>query len=150
MLLDNVQLGSNANWASSRLLVHLVRSENHLHGRVGEKLLRCVLSENKVPRSARVARETGFHERLIARLAVLEMTEPPASRRGVLFRILDHELNVRGRPGNERFFDTKSTSDAVGTEVSGMLGFTVLRMLDIKVDYREGLVDFKFDAKRWQ
>jgi hypothetical protein len=47
-------------------------------------------------------------------------------------------------------FDTKSISDAVGTEVSGMLGFTVLRMLDIKVDYRDGLVDFKFDAKRWQ
>ena len=47
-------------------------------------------------------------------------------------------------------FDTKGISDAIGTEISGMLGFTVLRMLDVKVDYRDGLVDFNFDPKRWQ
>jgi tetratricopeptide (TPR) repeat protein len=46
-------------------------------------------------------------------------------------------------------FDTKPQSDAVGTEISGTLGFTVLRMLDMKVDYRDGLVSFTFDAKRW-
>lgn len=39
-------------------------------------------------------------------------------------------------------FDTKGVSDATGTEVSGMLGFTMLRMLEIKIDYRDGLVDF--------
>jgi tetratricopeptide (TPR) repeat protein len=46
-------------------------------------------------------------------------------------------------------FDTKPLSDDVGTEVSGFLGFVMLRMLDIKIDYRDGLVDFHYDAKRF-
>jgi len=46
-------------------------------------------------------------------------------------------------------FDTKSLSDGVGTEVSGFLGFVMLRFLDIKIDYRDALVDFQYDAKRW-
>lgn len=46
-------------------------------------------------------------------------------------------------------FDTKPISDSVGTEVSGFLGFTTLRFLDIKIDYRDALVDFEYDSKRW-
>jgi tetratricopeptide (TPR) repeat protein len=46
-------------------------------------------------------------------------------------------------------FDTKPLSDDVGTEVSGFLGFVLLRFLDIKIDYRDDLVDFQYDAKRW-
>ena len=46
-------------------------------------------------------------------------------------------------------FDTTSISDSVGTEVSGFLGFTTLRVLDVKIDYRDALIDFKYDAKRW-
>ena len=46
-------------------------------------------------------------------------------------------------------FDTKAISDDIGTEVSGFLGFTTLRFLDIKIDYRDGLVDFQYDPKRW-
>src|SRR5712691_289626 len=46
-------------------------------------------------------------------------------------------------------FDTKNISDSVGTEISGFLGFTILRFLDIKIDYRDALVDFQYDAKRW-
>lgn len=46
-------------------------------------------------------------------------------------------------------FDLTSLSDSVGTEVSGFLGFTTLRLLDVKIDYRDGLIDFKYDAKRW-
>src|SRR5262249_32319394 len=34
--------------------------------------------------------------------AVLEVAEPPATRRRVLFRVLDHELNVLDGPGNGR------------------------------------------------
>jgi tetratricopeptide (TPR) repeat protein len=45
--------------------------------------------------------------------------------------------------------DTKPISDNLGTEVSGFLGFTTLRMLDIKIDYRDALVDFTYDAKRF-
>jgi predicted aspartyl protease len=44
-------------------------------------------------------------------------------------------------------FDTKRLSDEIGTEISGFLGFTTLGLLDIKIDYRDALVDFKYDAK---
>ena len=45
--------------------------------------------------------------------------------------------------------DMKGISDSTGTEVSGTLGFTMLRMLDIKIDYRDGLVHFDYDWKRY-
>jgi predicted aspartyl protease len=47
-------------------------------------------------------------------------------------------------------FDTTSISDNNGTEVSGFLGFVTLRFLDIKIDYRDGLVDFHYDPKGLQ
>jgi predicted aspartyl protease len=46
-------------------------------------------------------------------------------------------------------FDTKSISDAVGTEVSGFLGFAMLRMLRVRIDYRDGLIDFEYDRNRF-
>jgi tetratricopeptide (TPR) repeat protein len=46
-------------------------------------------------------------------------------------------------------FDLSHISDDMGTEISGTLGFVVLRLLDIKIDYRDGLVDFSYDPKRW-
>jgi tetratricopeptide (TPR) repeat protein len=46
-------------------------------------------------------------------------------------------------------FDLTSLSNNVGTEVSGLLGFAMLRLLEIKIDYRDGLVDFSYDPKRW-
>ena len=46
-------------------------------------------------------------------------------------------------------FDLTPISDSIGTEVSGFLGFTTLRLLDVKIDYRDALIDFKYDAKRW-
>ncbi len=42
-------------------------------------------------------------------------------------------------------FDLSSASKQTGTEVSGILGFAMLRILDIKIDYRDGLVDFYYD-----
>jgi hypothetical protein len=39
-------------------------------------------------------------------------------------------------------FSMDGPSKAWGTEVSGTLGFRMLRLLDIKIDYRDGLVDF--------
>lgn len=44
-------------------------------------------------------------------------------------------------------FDTTSLSDDEGTEISGFLGFRLLRMLDVKIDYRDALVDFTFDSE---
>ena len=46
-------------------------------------------------------------------------------------------------------FDMTSMSNGAGTDVSGLLGFAMLRLLDIKIDYRDGLVDFTYDPKRW-
>jgi len=46
-------------------------------------------------------------------------------------------------------FDTASISESNGTEVSGFLGFALLHMLDIKIDYRDALVDFDYDPKRF-
>jgi predicted aspartyl protease len=35
-------------------------------------------------------------------------------------------------------------SQSVGTEISGMLGYRLLSMLEIKIDYRDGLIDFVY------
>ena len=34
-----------------------------------------------------------------------------------------------------------------GTEVSGFLGFQLLQLLEVKLDYRDGLVDFEYSHK---
>jgi predicted aspartyl protease len=41
-------------------------------------------------------------------------------------------------------FGMDNISNSVGTELSGILGFRMLVMLDIKIDYRDGLVDFSY------
>jgi tetratricopeptide (TPR) repeat protein len=45
-------------------------------------------------------------------------------------------------------FDLSAASRQTGTEVAGILGFRMLRILQIKIDYRDGLVDFLFDPHR--
>ncbi|MGH9529348.1 MAG: aspartyl protease family protein [Terriglobales bacterium] len=42
-------------------------------------------------------------------------------------------------------FDLTSTSESAGMEVSGILGFAMLRLLDVKIDYRDALVDLYHD-----
>jgi predicted aspartyl protease len=44
--------------------------------------------------------------------------------------------------------DLTNISDAIGTEASGILGFAMLHFLDIKIDYRDGLIDFSYNPKR--
>ncbi len=44
-------------------------------------------------------------------------------------------------------FDLSTVCKQTGTEVSGILGFAMLRILQIKIDYRDGLVDFIYDPK---
>ena len=46
-------------------------------------------------------------------------------------------------------FDMTHMSDDVGTEVSGSLGFVMLYLLEIKIDYRDHLVDFTYDPNRF-
>ncbi|HTG27002.1 MAG TPA: retropepsin-like aspartic protease [Methylomirabilota bacterium] len=45
--------------------------------------------------------------------------------------------------------DMSNMSNGAHTEVSGIYGFEMLQMLEIKIDYRDGLVAFKFDSKRF-
>lgn len=47
-------------------------------------------------------------------------------------------------------FDTTSISNSTGTEISGFLGFTTLRLLEIKIDYRDALISFTYDPKKWR
>jgi len=44
--------------------------------------------------------------------------------------------------------DLSTVSRQIGTEVSGFLGFAMLRLLEVELDYRDGLVDFKYDPTR--
>jgi hypothetical protein len=44
--------------------------------------------------------------------------------------------------------DLSTISRHTGTEVSGFLGFAMLKQLEVELDYRDGLVDFKYDPKR--
>jgi hypothetical protein len=46
-------------------------------------------------------------------------------------------------------FDLTKISNGAGTEVSGVLGFAMLELLDMKVDYRDGLVDFTYAGERF-
>jgi hypothetical protein len=48
------------------------------------------------------------------------------------------------RQTNQRIvtIDLSALCRHTGTEVSGILGFNLLRLLEIKIDYRDGLVDF--------
>ena len=43
--------------------------------------------------------------------------------------------------------DLSNMSRYMGTEISGFLGFATLRILDVKLDYRDGLVDITYDPK---
>jgi tetratricopeptide (TPR) repeat protein len=45
--------------------------------------------------------------------------------------------------------DLKRLSDDAGFEVSGIIGFTTLRFLDIKIDYRDGLVYMEYKGPQW-
>jgi len=46
-------------------------------------------------------------------------------------------------------FDTTSTSNSAGVEISGFLGFAMLYQMDLKIDYRDGLVDFGYNPNRF-
>ena len=56
--------------------------------------------------------------------------------------------NLRQENQDMISFNMTSISDAVGTEISGALGFGTLNLLDIKIDYRDGLVNLSYDPNR--
>ncbi|HEY0702962.1 MAG TPA: aspartyl protease family protein [Candidatus Acidoferrales bacterium] len=55
--------------------------------------------------------------------------------------------NIRQEGQNLITIDMSRISDSFGTEISGLLGLQVLYLTRIKIDYRDGLVDFKPSAQ---
>jgi len=49
---------------------------------------------------------------------------------------------------NVMAFDLSDQSQNAGIEISGIIGFSLLYLLDVKIDYREGLVSFAYDPHR--
>lgn len=49
---------------------------------------------------------------------------------------------------NVTAFDLSDQSQNDGIEISGIIGFSLLYLLDIKIDYRDGLVSFSYDPHR--
>jgi tetratricopeptide (TPR) repeat protein len=45
-------------------------------------------------------------------------------------------------------FDTSPLSRSEETEISGIIGFPTLRLIQMKIDYRDGLVLFNYDSNR--
>jgi clan AA aspartic protease (TIGR02281 family) len=45
-------------------------------------------------------------------------------------------------------FDTPAVSKSIGIDVSGFIGFTALGKTTMKIDYRDGLVSFTYEADR--
>lgn len=58
--------------------------------------------------------------------------------------------NLRQENQDMTAFDMSRISENDGTEVSGFLGFALLRFLDIKIDYRDALVDFSYNPDRYK
>ena len=54
----------------------------------------------------------------------------------------------RQKNQNAVSFDFSNLNKKTGTEVSGVLGFATWKIMEVKIDYRDGLVDFLYDPAR--
>src|SRR5579871_1736411 len=63
--------------------------------------------------------KAGVHQRGVARLAILKVAKPPPARRRVPFRVLDHELNIHGGPGDEGLSSREWTGEDVIVHLRG-------------------------------
>jgi tetratricopeptide (TPR) repeat protein len=55
--------------------------------------------------------------------------------------------NIKQQREDLTTIDLTHISDNFGTEISGILGFQMLWMLEMKIDYRDGLVNFTVDPR---
>ena len=56
--------------------------------------------------------------------------------------------NVRQPNEDIATFDISGVSRNLGVEISGFLGFATFRLLEMKIDYRDGLVTFNYDPSK--
>ena len=62
----------------------------------------------------------------------------------ITFKFANLQQKVRGVVA----FDTPGVSQSVGMDVAGFIGFSTLASTTMAIDYRDGLVHFRYDATR--
>ena len=124
--------------------------------RSGHDLLISTYVNKMVPRLFLI--DTGAYDNLLSTEVAREYTKVHTDEFNVIEGLSGKVKNVRSADkvriafahfmqDNEDVttFDLTGVSDSAGTEVSGFLGFSLLWMLDMKIDYRDGLVNFSYD-----
>lgn len=56
--------------------------------------------------------------------------------------------NIRQPNTDIATFDISGISRSLGVEASGFVGFATFRMVEMKIDYRDGLVTFNYDPNK--
>jgi hypothetical protein len=67
---------------------------------------------------------------------------PSYSGDKIVFRF----AHLQQEKGNVLSYATSRFSKSLGTEISGFIGFDMLGVLVVKIDYRDGLMDFQYSA----
>jgi tetratricopeptide (TPR) repeat protein len=90
--------------------------------------------------------DTGGRDNMISLALAREVSKVTETRMKNVYQAEDLTLTFGGfqqRRLSLLALDFKGMSEDAETEVSGLLGFAMLGMLDIKIDYRDHLVDFQ-------
>lgn len=105
--------------------------------------------------------DTGAQSTSISPSAAREVTKvfsnSDASVKGVSGNVSDVYLgnsvtfrfaHIQQEHPNVLSFDLSGLSQHAGTEISGLIGFDMLGLLVVKIDYRDGLMSFEYSADR--
>lgn len=105
--------------------------------------------------------DTGSQSTAISPAAAREVTKVYSDPRATVHGLSGNVANVysgdkivfrfahlQQEKDNVLSFDTSNISKNTGTEISGFIGFDMLGLLVVKIDYRDGLMDFEYSADR--
>ena len=127
--------------------------------RVGHNMIVPAVLNNKTRRLFII--DTGAFRTSISPGAASEVTkvrsDPNANVRGVSGavakvyagdKVVFRFAHLQQEMDNVLSFDTSALSERSGTEISGLIGFDLLGLLVVKIDYRDGLMNFEYSADR--
>lgn len=127
--------------------------------RIGHNMIVPTVLNNKTTRLFII--DTGAYRSSISPAAAREVTKVHSDYQGTVKGISGSVKNVySGDDITVRFahlqqemedvvsFDNTNLSNNLGTEISGFLGFDILHLLVVKIDYRDGLMDFDYSENR--